>query len=524
MNVVVLLVTICGMFTPFAKATISLRPVSTVYIPYRYQGRDDGVIEINSGAVKRSAFDIEDRMAYTVGRSYIHVVDFSDVIRPKIVHFLKLRTPGNDIAICGDYVAIVQDGPTPSDNGTLVIYDRYRRVSGGWNKLFDIAVGSNPGMLRFTSDCRTVVVANEGQARENGARTHFINPEGTVSIARLTGSIYNPFTVNHLDFTSFNHRGAAYETAGVRWPYKGQLDGSTQTMSQNLEPEFVTFNKGNTKAFVTLQENNAVAIIDLVQEGIVEIVPLGTKSWRNLMLDVSDEDLGTNFRSLDLHGLYQPKAIEYMDVRGKGYLITANQGAPIRHGLNGEFWKDHERGEETFENRLISDVIPEEIHTMMSTEEHLGRLRFSLVDNVDNQGKIERLNIFGGRGISVWDSQTFKQVFDSGDEIERQVNILYSEVFNANSIPATAGQTPGQLKDQRSDDMGPECVSLELAELNGRRVLFVGINRVSAIAMYSFSMDSPIPKFESIFRGGGLRKSFGDLLLAEHLAIWTRRP
>lgn len=68
-----------------------------------------------------------------------------------------------------------------------------------------------------------------------------------------------------------------------------------------------------------------------------------------------------------------------------------------------------------------------------------------------------------------------------------------------------------------STQQGPECVSLELAELNGRRILFVGVNRVSAIAMFSFPMDSEVPKFESIFRGGGLRQSFGDLLLAEQL-------
>lgn len=69
----------------------------------------------------------------------MHVVDFSDVIRPKIAKYLPLQTQANDIALCGDYVGIVQNGATPSENGTLVIYDRYSRVSGRWNKMFNIA-------------------------------------------------------------------------------------------------------------------------------------------------------------------------------------------------------------------------------------------------------------------------------------------------------------------------------------------------------------------------------------------------
>lgn len=46
-----------------------------------------------------------------------------------------------------------------------------------------------------------------------------------------------------------------------------------------------------------------------------------------------------------------------MDVQGRGFLITANQGAPIRHGLNGEYWKDHERGEETFESKELIQML-----------------------------------------------------------------------------------------------------------------------------------------------------------------------
>lgn len=60
---------------------------------------------------------------------------------------------------------------------------------------------------------------------------------------------------------------------------------------------------------------------------------------------------GTKFRNFDLYSFYQPKAIEYLNMRGEGFLITANQGAPIRHCLNGECWKDFERGEESVESK-----------------------------------------------------------------------------------------------------------------------------------------------------------------------------
>ena len=59
---------------------------------------------------------------------------------------------------------------------------------------------------------------------------------------------------------------------------------------------------------------------------------------------------------------------------------------------------------------------------------------------------------------------------------------------------------------------GPECESLEMGKLNGRDLLFVGVDRSASILIYSFPTGSPIPVFESIHRAGGTSDTFSDLL------------
>ena len=62
------------------------------------------------------------------------------------------------------------------------------------------------------------------------------------------------------------------------------------------------------------------------------------------------------------------------------------------------------------------------------------------------------------------------------------------------------------------DYQGPECESIEFGTLDGRRLLFVGVDRTAAILIYSFASDEVIPTFESVYRAGGRSETFQDLL------------
>lgn len=58
---------------------------------------------------------------------------------------------------------------------------------------------------------------------------------------------------------------------------------------------------------------------------------------------------------------------------------------------------------------------------------------------------------------------------------------------------------------------GPECESIEIGDVQGTKLIFVGIDRISAIALFSVPPDGNLPIFESIHRDGHIDKSFSEL-------------
>ncbi len=124
-----------------------------------------------------------------------------------------------------------------------------------------VTVGSLPDMLTFTNDGLKVLVANEGEPDDDG----LIDPEGSISIIDL-----NSYTVTQVGFEEFNGREYELRNKGIR------IFGNN-TVSQDLEPEFISISPDGTTAFVTLQENNAFAVLDLASEKIIDLIPLGYK-------------------------------------------------------------------------------------------------------------------------------------------------------------------------------------------------------------------------------------------------------
>ena len=67
-------------------------------------------------------------------------------------------------------------------------------------------------------------------------------------------------------------------------------------------------------------------------------------------------------------------------------------------------------------------------------------------------------------------------VWDSGDALERLVADREPALFNANNDETDTAES-------RSDNKGPEPEGLDLGRLGGRTYAFVGLERVSAIAV-----------------------------------------
>ena len=172
-----------------------------------------------------------------------------------------------------------------------------------------VTVGTLPDMLTFTPDGNRVLVANEGEAKGG------INPNSSVSIIDLSISVLNA-TVNTATFTGFNGQENTLRNQGVRI-FPGQ------TVSQDVEPEYITVSDDGTTAWVSLQENNAVAVVDVANAQVTSIVPLGAKNFNapGNGLDPSDRDGGVNINNWPVFGLYQPDTIATVTIAGQTYLI-----------------------------------------------------------------------------------------------------------------------------------------------------------------------------------------------------------
>ncbi|XP_022096908.1 uncharacterized protein LOC110982645 [Acanthaster planci] len=490
------------------EAALSLRELSSVYLPYDYTSGGVGLYTLGAGASEQSAYDKDSATVYTVGDRYLHVVDYSDVRAPSVVHHARLSSTGNDVEFCQGLIGVAVDGQP----GTIELYRPFDPQAGLLPLVASVPVGSRPDMLKFTHDCMTIVVANEGEPYEESG--YIVDNEGMVSIIHLDNlDTAVPEAVN-LDFKSFNARADEYVRRGVRWPYKGELGQTPNTLSQSLEPEYVTINTQDTKAYINLQENNAVAVVDLVSETIVDIYPLGFKSWKDYLLDPSDSDSGINFGSYDIYSTYQPDSIKYMEVDGVEYIVTANEGADMEFVVGNKEWTESQRGKDFVEDDQLSDLVPSEVRSALADNAKLGRLRFSTVDgrNSLNPDKFDRLYFYGSRSVSIFRADDFSLVYDSGDEIERQHGMAYPALFNADNFSDDlADESPVDTFDSRSDNKGAEAEAVELGEVNGKRVMFVGNERTSALMVYTFESGSLTPVVQSIQRFGESNNSFADL-------------
>ncbi|XP_054768846.2 mesenchyme-specific cell surface glycoprotein-like [Lytechinus pictus] len=514
------LITLCMSLTVTAlfsvtTAEISLDHISTIYVPYSYLTSPR--YDIDSDAVEQFAYDAAEGYVYVIGDDYLQIIDFNDVENPEIVYKHLLPNRANDIAHCGRFVAYLLQGDDSQESGTIYIYEKYNRQTGEFNKLHQRIVSSQPEMLTFTSDCRKILTADEGTAGDDATEQYFLNPEGMVSIIKIEGDFASPnFDMTAVTFDHFNDRKKKYMDLGVRFPYHGRYTNySEQTLSQSVEPEYIAINPRDNVAYINLQENNAIALLDLDTESIAEIVPLGNKSWLNLRLDTTDRDDAINLQTgFDIRSFYMPDAIKYFEIDGVGFLATADEGSDLDYKFDGSYWSDAKRGYKLIKEKRLASTMPQSMIDNLNDSLKLGRLEFSKYDGLSatEEGKIENLFFFGGRGFSILRADDLSRVFDSGDEIEREISERYPHVFNSETYPDDpANEMPSDLADKRSDNRGPECETIEVGVVNGKTVIFVGVDRASVIAIYTVTAGGKA-KFETMHRSGGMGKTFAQLL------------
>ena len=444
--------------------TISLSKVGTIAAGPIADVFDEGAAEI-------PAYDPVSKRAFVVNgfEDVVDVIDVSDPSRPTDVGELDVSSFGspNSVAVSDGVVVVastavvVEDGENaddPTKPGTVAFFD-----ADGNALRAPIVVGATPDMAAFTRDGKWLLIANEGEPNSYG-EPDSVDPEGSVSVIDMRAGVAAA-TARTAGFGAFEAKKAALQEAGVR------IFGPGASVSQDLEPEYVAVAPNGRTAWVTLQEANAVAGLDIANASITSISPLGTKdhSVASQGLDASDQD-GPAIALRSVRGMYMPDAIAAFQVHGKTFLVTANEG-DVREwdGIKGP-GTDTELARAGSLAPVLDAPLPPGVSRLNVTTVP-GRAG----GDTDGNGKIDVLQSFGARSISVW-STSLNRLADTGDQLEQVTKATPGVAFNASNTNNTV--------DNRSDDKGPEPEGIALGQIAGTWYAFVALERVGGIAVY----------------------------------------
>ncbi|MEM7065494.1 MAG: choice-of-anchor I family protein [Cyanobacteria bacterium P01_B01_bin.77] len=421
-----------------------------------------GGAQVDEGA-EISAFDTDTANLFITTGNTIEIFNLINPGAPAFVTSIDLTNPANiggfesgsvnSVAFSNGILAAAIEAETAQDNGIIAFFD----AQGNFKNKFD--VGALPDMVTFTPNGDKVLVANEGEPKDD----YTVDPVGSVSIIDIANG-----TVKTVGFE------------GVFIDPEVRIFGASATPAQDLEPEFITVSADGSTAYVTLQENNAIGILDLNAELFTEVKSLGFKDHSIIgnNLDASNEDGGINIQTRPVLGMYQPDAIASYTVNGNIYLVTANEGDARDY----EGFSEEERVQD-----LILDPFAYPNAAELQADSNLGRLKTtSAMGDIDGDGDIDQIYSYGARSFSIWNAAG-NLVFDSGDDFENIIATNFPELFNING---------GELNefDDRSDDKGPEPEGVTIGVFEEHTLAFIGLERTGGIMVYDIS-NPAVPSF-----------------------------
>ena len=428
------------------------------------------------------AHDVESQRLFVMnsGNASVEVLDFSDplnITSIKTVDLSAYGTGGTSVATKNGMVAATSVPDAVNENGVIVFMDIEGTI------ITTVEAGSLPDMITFTPDGNYLLVANEGEPSSD----YTMDPEGTISIIDVSAGLESltQANVTTLDFNAYDSQKANLIAQEIR------IFGPGASVSQDLEPEYITVSEDSQTAWVTLQENNAIAVLDLSVPEITDIFPMGLKdhSLPENTLDVSNETDFAFMANWPIKGMYMPDAIANYTVNGNTYYVTANEGDAREYDAYEE--------EVSLEDiTLDASVFPNQ--EFLQREENLGKIKItSASGDLDGDGEYEEIHVYGGRSFSIYDGNTGMQVYDSGDDFERATleDPVYSAIFNTTN-------DENEIKN-RSDNKGPEPEAVIVQEIEGEFYAFIGLERIGGFMVYNVS--NPLaPTFEGYFNNRGL--------------------
>jgi hypothetical protein len=406
----------------------------------------------------------------------------------------------NSVSAKKGLVAVAIQAAIKQDDGIIALY---RSDTLALINVYN--AGALPDMVSISEDTRYILSANEGEPSSDYSN----DPEGSVTIIDTKDGFDVNALVKQVSFAGFT----AADLSGIR------LAGPAgTTVAQDLEPEYLTLSTDGSKAWVAMQENNAMAIIDVGSATVTSIVSMGKKPWNPAsgnQLDASnrDDNVG-NFASYDqLVGLYMPDTVTGIEINGKTYILSANEGDgreyiydatqqtcdAANHTWDGDDNASTSTEYSTVRDDCISfldearggDIVDSVAAThplkaALDSNDELKRIK--VINDVASYTAGDDIVTFGARSFSIW-NENAELVFDSGDDLAK--NAFAANIANFNST-----NDENNSADNRSDDKGIEPEAIEAAWIGNRAFAFIGLERQGGVMVYDIT-DPTNPVYQS---------------------------
>ncbi len=362
-------------------------------------------------------------------------------------------------------------------------------------------VGNLPDSIAFSAKGNTIVSANEGEPSDDYTN----DPQGSISIINLN----NNYTVNKVTTLGF-------DTINIPLGVRIKPGAS---VANDLEPEYVTISKDDSKAWVSLQENNAMAIVNLDRNRIDSVVDLGRVDLSTRRIDISDDGLANPTNApKGLFALYQPDTLATYQALGKDYVVSANEGDDREYSA----WEDYEK------LKKLKNQLPEKFKSLLNSKSK--KLRVLKDMGLEND-QYQSLYLAGTRSFSIRDEYG-NLVFDSGSEFEDYLAENMSKRFNTRVDDTNDKDDIRELKDEniafemigdtayfwegvdaRSLKKGVEPEALALADINGRTFAYIGLEKQGGFFVYDVSSPASSEMIEYVndIEYNSLPSKSGDL-------------
>lgn len=344
------------------------------------------------------------------------------------------------------------------------------------NKIDIFKSGIQPDCLKISKDGKYIITADEGEPRE-GITGEGWDPEGSITI---------------VDYET-------KEVKSVKFDDSSKIDNDVHIRNKeggavvDLEPEYIAVSDDNI-AYVTLQENNSVATIDISSRKVLSVKSLGLKDFSKKGNEIdAARDGKIDIKNLPIKGLYMPDTIDYVNIDGKGYLLTANEGDATEWGKGDFEFCNVSSFSKFFEDRQlnINDNTFLEMNKKEADEAFEQMKKETYIDSKGvekpSYGKLEVLTdmgddaiyILGGRSFSIWEADTMNLVYDSGSDFEDITAKRIPEYFNCSNDDLEL--------DKRSSKKGPEPEALEIGKIGNDIYAFIGLERTGGFMMYNIT-------------------------------------